>query len=110
MSTHTTTLIPRWKRAHSRQLQQAKRTTTVASVFDRLDARRPPPEVKNEQPRRNAELRAFLLDILADGPVRTTLVLERGIARKFTRKQILQTRERMKVVIAIKETGKRHGR
>jgi hypothetical protein len=82
----------------------------VASVFDRLDARRPPPEVKNKQPRRNAELRAFLVDILADGPVLATLILERAIARGFTRKQILHSRDRTKVIIAIKETGRRYGR
>jgi hypothetical protein len=79
----------------------------VASIFRLLEKERPAAK-EIEQPRRNADLRAFLLDILMDGPVPTTLVIERGITRGFTKKQITYTRAKMKIA-ALKET-KRWGR
>jgi hypothetical protein len=82
---------------------------TVANIFNLLDERRPRAEEKLEQPRRNADLRAFLLDTLANGPVPTTTVVERGVARGFTVRQILSVRAQMKNIIALKETGRRFG-
>jgi hypothetical protein len=79
----------------------------VATIFDLLGKERPAAK-EIEQPRRNADLRAFLLDILMDGPVPTTLVIERGVARGFTKKQITYARAKMKIT-ALKET-KRWGR
>jgi hypothetical protein len=80
----------------------------VATIFELLNKARPPVKKALEQPRRNADLRAFLLDILMDGPVPTTFVIERGIARGFTKKQITYARAKMKIA-ALKET-KRWGR
>jgi hypothetical protein len=80
---------------------------TVATIFDLLNKARPLTK-EIEQPRKNADLRAFLLDILMDGPVPTTLVIERAMARGFTKKQITYARVKMKIA-ALKET-KRWGR
>jgi hypothetical protein len=82
----------------------------VGNIFELLDKERPPAKETIEQPRRNADLRAFLLDVLADGPMLTATVVERGVARGFTVRQILSARMQMKSIIAIKETGKRYGR
>ena len=82
----------------------------MASLFERLDEKRAqPPEKPTKQPRRSADRRTFLLDMLANGPVPATLVEERGAAHGFTRKQLRYTREQMNI-IAIKEVGKTHGR
>jgi hypothetical protein len=81
----------------------------VGSIFELLNKERPAAEEKIDQPRRNADLRAFLLDTLANGPVLAAAVKEQGVARGFTTKQILYTRARMNIV-AIKETRKRHGK
>ncbi len=82
----------------------------MANIFELLNKGRPPAEETIKQPRRNADLRAFLLDTLAGGPVLTTTVIERGIARGFTERQILSVRAQTKSIIALKETGKRYGR
>jgi len=86
----------------------------MASLFERLDKGRPPPietptEMMIKQPRRSADRRTFLLDMLANGPVPATLVEERGAVHGFTRKQLRDARKQMNI-IAIKEVGKNHGR
>jgi hypothetical protein len=82
----------------------------VANLFERLSAGRPPPpEEPVKQPRWGDDRKTFLVDVLMNGPVPTTLVHQRGAAHGFTRKQIWSTREKMKIV-AFKETGKPRGR
>jgi hypothetical protein len=84
----------------------------VGTIFDILNKARPPVEKALEQPHGREDLRAFLLDILADGPMLMTRIIERGTARGFTRKQILHGKERNTVklnIIALKETQKPHG-
>jgi hypothetical protein len=78
----------------------------VANLFERGGQ---PAKETITHPLRNINLRAFLLDILADGPVPMNIVIERGAARGFTKKQICHAREQMKI-IALKETKKRYGR
>jgi hypothetical protein len=79
-------------------------------IFDRLSAGRPPPtDTATKQPRRGDDRKTFLVDILINGPAATTLVYQRGAARGFTKKQIWDAREKMKIV-AFKETGKPRGR
>ena len=82
-------------------------TAVARDIFDRLSAGRPLAE--QPKPRRGDDRKTFLVDILVNGPAPTTLVIERGAARGFTRKQIWDAREKMKIV-AFKEIGKRHGR
>jgi hypothetical protein len=82
----------------------------MEDIFERLSAGRPQhAERAHEQPRRGDDRKTFLVDILVNGPAPTTLVIERGATRGFTRKQIWDAREKMKIV-AFKEIGKRHGR
>ena len=78
-------------------------------IFKRLSAGRPPAEMATRQPRRREDPKIFLKDILAAGPARATLVIERGAERGFTKRQITYAREQMKL-IALKETGKYGGR
>jgi hypothetical protein len=83
-------------------------------IFDRLSAGRPLQieEAIKPQPGRaalKARLKTLLTDVLANGPAPTTLVQERGAAHGFSRKQLWDAREKMKIV-AFKEIGKRHGR
>jgi hypothetical protein len=70
----------------------------------------PPPPLERliKHSRRNADLKTFLLDVLANGPVPATLVEERGAAHGFTKRQLRYTREQMNI-ISFKETGKRGG-
>jgi hypothetical protein len=85
----------------------------AGNIFDILNKARPPVEKAPEQPRRNADLRAFLLDILADGPVLTTRIIERGKMQGFTRRQILHGRDRNTArlnIIALKQRGVRWGK
>jgi hypothetical protein len=77
-------------------------------IFKRLSAGRPPEE-PIKQPHRRDDRKTFLVDILMNGPVPTTLVYQRGAARGFTKKQLWDAREKMKIV-AFKETGKHGGR
>ena len=77
-------------------------------IFERLSTGRPPEEPV-KQPRRGDDRKTFLVDVLMNGPVPTTLVHQRGAAHGFTRKQLWSAREQMKIV-AIKETGKYGGR
>ena len=66
----------------------------------------PPPEMPVKQPPRRREgPKIFLEDILANGPTPATLVIERGAAHGFTKRQITYAREQMKL-IALKGTGK----
>jgi hypothetical protein len=80
-------------------------------IFKRLSAGRPPPteETIKQPPHRRENPKIFLKDILANGPAPTTLVQERGAAHGFSRKQLWDAREKMKIV-AFKEIGKPHGR
>jgi hypothetical protein len=85
----------------------------VADIFARLRKERPPQiaETAKPQPRKSvlrARLKTLLMDVLANGPVPTTIVYERGAAHGFTKKQLWATRVRMKIV-AFKEE-KYHGR
>jgi hypothetical protein len=64
-----------------------------------------PPEKLIRQSRRGADLKTFLMDVLANGPAPATLVIERGAARGFTKRQITYAREQMKL-IALKGPGK----
>ena len=82
----------------------------MVSLFERLDKGRPPPiEKAIKQPRRSADRRTFLLDMLANGPIPATLVEERGTAHGFTRKQLRYVREQMNIE-AFKEVGRLNGR
>ena len=83
-------------------------------IFDRLNAGRlsPTEEATKLQLRKGnpkTRLKIILMDVLASGPAPTTIVLERGQAHGFTRKQLWAAREKMKIV-AFKETGKTYGR
>jgi hypothetical protein len=85
----------------------------AASIFELLSKERPATKEKIRQPHRREDLRAFLLDILADGPMLVTRIIERGTTRGFTRKQILHGKERNTVklnIIALKQTGTRRGK
>ena len=77
-------------------------------IFNRLSPGRPQ-QTAHEQPRRGDDRKTFLVDILMNGPAPTTLVYQRGAERGFTKKQIWDAREKMKIV-AFKETGKHGGR
>ena len=82
----------------------------MADIFERLAQGRPPPtEEPIRQPRRADDQKAFLLDVLANGPVPVTLVEERGAAHGFTKIQIRYARQHMKI-ISFKEAGRRNGR
>jgi hypothetical protein len=78
----------------------------MVSLFERLSAGRPPQiEGAVKQPlRRRESPKIFLEDILSNGPAPTTLVIERGKARGFTKRQITYAREQMKIV-ALKGRG-----
>ena len=70
----------------------------------------PPAEIKPRHPaygptRRTLDPKTFIADVLVNGPVPTTTVLQRGAERGFTKRHILYAREQMKV-IAFKERGK----
>jgi hypothetical protein len=52
-----------------------------------------------------ASIQNFLMDILANGPVPTIVIEDRGTAHGFSKKQLRHARERMGI-IAFKEKGK----
>ena len=86
----------------------------MADIFERLGRGRPPPTEEASKPQLRgadpkAQLKTLLADVLANGPAPTTLVQERGAAHGFSKKQLWDAREKMKIV-AFKEIGKRHGR
>ena len=81
----------------------------MANLFERLAQGRPPAEGATRQPsRRREDPKVFLKDILANGPVPATLVIERGAERGFTRIQIRYAMRQMKV-ISFKGPGKGGG-
>jgi hypothetical protein len=86
----------------------------LENIADGLEKeRQAPAEIKPRQPRaygptrRIFDPKMFIADILVNGPVPTTTVLQRGAERGFTRRQILYAKEQMKVV-AFKDRV-RHG-
>ena len=78
------------------------------NLFERLDRGRPAPE-PNKQPRKKRDSEIFLKDILINGPVPTTLIVERAAAHGLSKKQLTRARRRIRIV-AFKETKKIHGR
>ena len=80
----------------------------MATLFERL-GRPPAAEAAVEQPQRRADSKALLMDVLANGPVPTTIIEERGAAHGLSKKQLRRTRGQMRIV-AFKEVGKLHGR
>jgi hypothetical protein len=81
-----------------------------ARYIDGPEKERPSPlERMIKQSRRGVDLKTFLMDILANGPVPATLVEERGAAHGFSKKQLRCARQQMNI-IAFKEVGKTHGR
>jgi hypothetical protein len=84
--------------------------SVFSKYIDGPENERPSPlEKMIQQSRRHADLKIFLMDILASGPVLATLVEKRGAVHGFTEKQIRHAREQMNI-IAFKEVGKTHGR
>jgi hypothetical protein len=80
-----------------------------ARYIDGPDKERPSPLEKMIKQSRKTDLKIFLRDVLANGPVPATLVEERGAAHGFSKKQIYYARQLMNIV-AFKEIGKTHGR
>ena len=80
------------------------------SVFARYidgpeNARPSPPETLVKQSRKT-DLKIFLRDILANGPVPATLIKKRGAAHGFSKGQIWCAKQHMNIV-AFKETRPR---
>jgi hypothetical protein len=73
------------------------------NLFNRL--RRSTPTEAVEQPQRRADSRTLLLDVLANGPVPTTIIEERGAAHGLSKKQLSRSRGQLRIV-AFKEGGK----
>jgi hypothetical protein len=72
------------------------------------NARPSPLENLIKQSRRGADLKPFLLDVLANGPAPANLVIARGIERGFSKRQITYAREISKI-ISLKGPGKGGG-
>jgi hypothetical protein len=77
----------------------------LENIADGLEKeRQAPAEIKPRQPRaygptrRIFDPKMFIADILVNGPVPTTTVLQRGAERGFTKRQIQYAKEQMKVV------------
>jgi hypothetical protein len=84
--------------------------SVFARYIDNPEKEQPSPlEKLIKQSRKHADLKTFLMDVLANGPAPATLVKEHGAAHGFTKKQLRYAREQMNI-IAFKETGKIHGR
>ena len=92
---------------------------TVADIFERLaKERRPTTEEAIKQQRKSADLvsrwkqkteaEAFLMDVLANGPMPTAIIEELGAARKFSKMQLWHAKQRMGAV-AFKKKGKFDG-
>jgi hypothetical protein len=62
------------------------------------NARPSPLENLIKQSRRGADLKTFLLDVLANGPAPANLVIARGIERGFSKRQITYAREQMQIL------------
>jgi hypothetical protein len=81
------------------------------SVFSKYiggpEIERPSPlEKVIRQSRRGADIKTFLTDILAAGPVAATLIKKRGAAHGFSKGQIWCAKQHMNIV-AFKETRPR---
>src|SRR6478672_8909369 len=85
-------------------------TEMAKDIFKRLSAGRPPPTegAIKQPPRRREDPKIFLKDILAAGPAPVNLVIERGAARGFSKRQITYARERLKI-ISLKGPGMSRG-
>jgi hypothetical protein len=71
----------------------------LKNIADGLEKERQAPvEIKPRQPVAYRPSHKIIADILVNGPVPTTTVLQRGAERGFTRRQILYAKEQMKVV------------
>jgi hypothetical protein len=79
------------------------------NLFERLGQPSPPVEKTNKQPRKKRDSEIFLKDILINGPVPTTLIVERAATHGLSKKQLTRARRRIRIV-AFKETKKIHGR
>ena len=84
------------------------------SVFAVYIEETPAPIEETTGPRRKranskARLKILLTDVLANGPAPTAIVYQRGAAHGFTKKQLWDIREKMRIV-AFKETGIPRGR
>jgi hypothetical protein len=96
----------------------------MADIFERLAQGRPPPTETAIKTHRKgadpilqgrqktgagADPKDLLMDVLANGPVPTTLVEERGATHGFNVNQLKHAKRRMGIV-ALKEKGKVGGR
>ena len=90
----------------------------MADIFERLARGRPPPTetaikthcrganpILQERQKTGAGPKNLLIDLLANGPVLTTLVEERGAARGFYMNQLKRAKKQMGIV-SLKEKGK----
>ena len=90
----------------------------MADIFERLAQGRPPPTetaikthrkganpILQERQKTGAGPKNLLIDLLANGPVLTTLVEERGAARGFNMNQLKRAKKQMGIV-SLKEKGK----
>jgi hypothetical protein len=79
---------------------------TVADIFERLAKGRPPTtEEAIKQQRKSADLvsrwkqkteaEAFLMDVLANGPLPTAIIEELGATRKFSKLQLWHAKQRI---------------
>ena len=74
----------------------------MANLFERLNkGRLPEPELSNKQlrqpPRRRADPRLLLMDLLEDGPMLAAAAQAHGAAHGLSKKQLKRAREKMQV-------------
>jgi hypothetical protein len=77
---------------------------------ERREPAAPPTEEKlagRKRPGTNPKI--LLMDLLANGPVPKTTIMERGTAHGLTEKQLRRAREKMNIS-TFKEVGPEHGR
>jgi hypothetical protein len=77
----------------------------VVSLFERLAKERPPAQETVKQPRKSADLvarwkqktetEAFLMNVLANGPMPTAIIEELGATRKFNKMQLWHAKQRI---------------
>ena len=100
-----------------RQSQQRKRMTAVANLFEQLrtttagqeDDRAAAQERRSRRTmEKKTEVEAFLLNILADGPMPAAIIEELGAARKFSKMQLWCAKQRIGAV-TFKKKGKFDG-
>ena len=86
----------------------------MANLFDRLGKERSASVKKTTERRprnadfvaqgeKDAKIKAFLLDILAKGPVPTTAIQKRGAAQGFTKMQLWRTKRLLGIISFRKE-------